>query len=99
MCPMFPALEELRKAMNCRNCNSIIDYNYVTNCPQCGCEVEAGDLPKLDPSIDSRTKKRLWTYRFANLWYVLTAAVVAMISGAVVSKWERQFPGLLYWSG
>ena len=70
--------------MNCRNCNSRIDYNYVTNCPQCGCEVEGGNLPKLDPSIDSGTNRRLWLSRFASLWYVLTAAVVSMISGAVV---------------
>ena len=69
--------------MNCRNCNSEIDYNYVTNCPQCECEVESGGLPKLNPSLKAR-KKKSWIYRLTNLWYIFTAAFTAMISGAVV---------------
>ena len=68
--------------MNCRNCNSIINYNYVTDCPQCGSAVEQRDLPKLDPA--SGQKKSVWSYRLANIIYVLLASVAGMISGAVV---------------
>ena len=67
--------------MNCRNCNAVIDYIYVTECPQCGCVVEEGDLPKLDPSGKT---KRVWPYHLVNVVYVLVTSAVGMISGAVV---------------
>jgi hypothetical protein len=70
--------------MNCRNCNTGIDYNYVTNCPHCGCKVEGGDLPQPDPSLDFGRKKHVWSYRLANLVYVLFAAATGMVSGAVM---------------
>lgn len=69
--------------MNCPNCNTIINYNYVTECPQCGCAVETGDLPKLDPSSSTK-KPRAWRYYLANTIYVLVTSGVGMISGAVV---------------
>ena len=69
--------------MNCRNCNTVIDYNYVADCPGCGCAVEGGNLPKLDRSTVSG-QKRVWPYCLANVIYVLVTAVVGMISGAVV---------------
>jgi hypothetical protein len=68
--------------MNCQNCNSIINYNYVADCPQCGCAVEQGDLPKLDPA--SEPKQSVWSYRLVNIIYVLLTSGVGMISGAVV---------------
>lgn len=70
--------------MNCRNCNTRIDYNYVTNCPQCGSEVEGGDLPKLDPATMLAKKKRVWLYGLANLVYVLVTSLVSLIAGALV---------------
>ena len=82
---MFPAfeLEELRKAMNCRNCNTRIDYNYLKNCPQCGCEVETGNLPKVDPSLNQPKRSSVWSYRLGNFVYVLFTAAAGMITGAV----------------
>jgi hypothetical protein len=73
----------IEEAMNCGNCNSIINYNYVTDCPQCGCAVEKGDLLKLDLSTGSGKTKSLWRY-VVNLIYVLVTSGVSMISGAVV---------------
>ena len=70
--------------MNCRNCNTIIDYNYITDCPQCGCVIEQGDLPKLDPLTRSQKKNRAWPFYVANLIYVLMTSGAGMISGAVV---------------
>ena len=71
--------------MNCRNCNSNIDYNYLSNCPECGCELEKDDLPKLDPSMRKVRKKRIWIYRLTNLLYVVSTAFVGMIAGTVVT--------------
>ena len=68
--------------MNCRSCNTIINYNYVADCPQCGCAVEGEDLPKLDPSTEQ--KESVWAYSLANIFYVLLTSVAGMISGAVV---------------
>ena len=70
--------------MNCRTCNTEINYNYITNCPQCGGEVEGGDLPKRDPSTTPAKKNRVWLYSPANVVYVLITSVVSLISGAVV---------------
>ena len=69
--------------MNCRSCNTIINYNYVTDCPQCGCAVEQGELPKLDLSAGAQPN-RGWSYYLANIIYVLLASGAGMISGAVV---------------
>ena len=70
--------------MNCRNCNCIINYNYLTECPQCACAVGGGDLPRLDPSTGSSKKESVWRYYLGNLIYLMVTSVVGMISGAVV---------------
>jgi hypothetical protein len=69
--------------MNCRSCNTLINYNYLSNCPHCGCAVEQGALPRLDPSVEAQ-KERGWSYYLVKILYVLSASVVGMISGAVV---------------
>jgi hypothetical protein len=73
----------IEEAMNCGNCNTRIDYNYVTECPQCGCAMEASNLPKLDPSTSSGKESR-WPYYVGNVLYVLVTSAVGMIAGAVV---------------
>lgn len=86
MCPLFAACEagwKVEEEMNCRSCNTIINYNYVTDCPQCGCAVERSELPKLDPSTGAQGG-RDWSYCVANILYVLLASGAGMISGAVV---------------
>ena len=65
--------------MNCKNCNAIINYNYLTACPQCGGALDQADLPKVDPSTESR-----WPYYVANTIYVLVTSAVGMVAGAVV---------------
>ena len=76
--------------MNCQTCNTKIDYNYLTNCPQCGCELDKGDLPELDPSLKS-TKRGSWTYGIMNVFWVLSTAFVGMLSGAVVTYFSAAF--------
>ena len=80
----IPSWRRVEEAMNCRTCNTIINYNYVTDCPQCGSAVERCDLPKLNPSTESGQKESVWSYRLANIIYVLLTSVAGMISGAVV---------------
>lgn len=70
--------------MNCGNCNSIINYNYVTECPQCGFALEGGDPRKLERSTRSKEKDSLWLYYLGNLIYVLVTSGAGAISGAVV---------------
>jgi hypothetical protein len=67
--------------MNCGNCGAKIDYNYLANCPQCGREVQPGNLPKLDPS--ALKKKRNWIYRLVNVAYVLFSAGAGMVVGSL----------------
>ena len=68
--------------MNCRNCNTRIDYNYVSECPQCGCAMEGSGLPKLDPTTSGKESR--WPYYVANVIYVLVTSAVGMVGGAVV---------------
>ena len=65
--------------MNCKNCNAVIDYNYLTACPQCGDAVEGGDLPKFVPE----KKKSAWCYYLGNIIYVLTTSAAGAFGGAV----------------
>ena len=69
--------------MNCRSCNTLINYNYVSDCPQCGCAVERDELPKLDASAVA-PEQRGWFHYLTRILYVLSASVMGMISGAVV---------------
>jgi hypothetical protein len=69
--------------MDCRSCNTIINYNYLTDCPQCGCAVEQSKLPTLEPPTDAQ-EGRDWSYYVAKIFYVLLASGAGMISGAVV---------------
>lgn len=66
--------------MNCKNCKAVIDYNYLTACPQCGAAVEGGDLPQFVPEKE----KRAWHYYFANIIYVLTTSAAGAFTGAVM---------------
>lgn len=65
--------------MNCKKCNAVIDYNYLTACPQCGAAVEVGDLPQFVPE----KKKCAWGYYVGNIIYVLTTAAAGAFTGAV----------------
>ena len=68
--------------MNCRNCNALINYNYVTDCPQCSCALEGGNLPKVDRTTGSGNKA--WGYHLVNVLYVLVTSAVGMMAGATV---------------
>lgn len=81
--------------MNCRGCNTRIDYNYVTNCAQCGCKLESGGLPKLEPSINSSKQIHAWLFLLANVGYTLFTSAVGMISGAVVMNFGGS---MVYWA-
>lgn len=75
--------------MNCQNCNTRIDYRFVTNCERCGCAVETegqlkpNSIPDIQP-VESAQKSLSWRRKIVNLLYVLASSVMGMISGAVI---------------
>lgn len=80
---------ESEGAMNCQSCNASIDYKYLTNCGQCGRELNQATLSPPEtaakrPLVDGGNKAFTWKHRLLNFWYVITASFVGMISGATV---------------
>jgi hypothetical protein len=75
--------------MNCRSCNITIDYNFLSNCSECGTEVKpetlvpAVELFKDVPSVPQE-KGVSWSRGVANVFYVLITSLVGMVSGAVL---------------
>jgi hypothetical protein len=76
--------------MECQSCNTEIDYRFLSNCAECGSEIETADLPATTDTIpkgqliESIQTSRSWIRNGVNLAYVLVTSVVGMISGAVV---------------
>ena len=81
---MFPA--SARVVMNCKSCNTTIDYRFLTNCAHCNCEVEEGSLTQIDslPDPPSIQPGLPWRQSLINLCYVFATSAAGMISGAVV---------------
>jgi len=73
--------------MNCQNCNTNIDYRFLTNCDHCEAE-QASPQPiqplNEAPPIESFRARLTWTRRLVNLVYVFISSLVGMVSGAVV---------------
>jgi hypothetical protein len=74
--------------MNCRSCNTTIDYRFLSNCSKCGTEVgpervpQAIELPQ-KVALAPQEKRASWTHLVANVFYVLMSSLVGMVSGAV----------------
>lgn len=74
--------------MNCQQCNARIDYRFITNCPECGCEVEIAIQPGSTPDLPTaeRTKKLARGKRAVlNAVYVFASSLLGMFSGAFVT--------------
>jgi hypothetical protein len=76
--------------MNCQRCNASVDYRFITNCTECGAEVEVASLPQPASTPDLQTvvsTKKLvrWKRAVLNAVYVFVSSLVGMISGAVVT--------------
>jgi hypothetical protein len=74
--------------MNCQNCNTEIDYRFLTNCAQCGRAVEPADASQLEPlpnpqPLEPIRKRLTWTKILVNLVYVFFSSSSGMILGAV----------------
>jgi hypothetical protein len=75
--------------MNCRSCNTTIDYNFLSNCSECDTEVKPETLvPAVelfkDVPLVPQEKGVSWSRGVANVFYVLMTSLVGMVSGAVV---------------
>jgi hypothetical protein len=75
--------------MNCQNCNTKIDYRFLTNCTHCGNEVVQSDLlvqrntfPEFQ-SIEAVEKRLTWRRRLINLVYLFASSIAGMFSGAM----------------
>lgn len=76
--------------MNCQRCNARIDYRFLTNCSECGLEVELGSFPQPAsspdlPAIGSSKKMVKWKHTILNAVQVFASSLVGLISGAVVT--------------
>src|SRR5688500_20389623 len=75
--------------MNCQNCNTKIDYRFLTYCIQCGCAVETTDtlqpqlLPQFQP-VEPVQKRLGWTRTLLNLGYLLVSSVAGLLIGGAV---------------
>ena len=74
--------------MNCRSCNTTINYRFLSNCSKCGTEVKpeivppAIELPK-EVALAPPQKRASWIHLVANVFYVLISSLVGMVSGAI----------------
>jgi hypothetical protein len=68
--------------MNCKSCNTEIDYRFLTKCDHCNGEIE----PTGNPIIATVEPERrfILVRSVINLAYVLVSSIAGMISGAVV---------------
>lgn len=86
-------------AMNCQNCNTKIDYRFLTTCTQCGCGVEPAGVSQLEqvPEPPEFEKSSTWRGALVNLVYLFLSSVTGMISGAVVVTflWAVSFRAML----
>ena len=83
--------------MNCQECNTEIDYRFLTNCAQCGCAVETASA-ELNPTLPTPTtvRKRLgWVRRLVNTAYVLTLSMFGTISGTITFAVATMFLGMI----
>jgi len=75
--------------MNCRSCNTTIDYKFLSNCSECGSEIgpEIVPQPREIAAVAAPApieKRSHWSHVVANVFYVLLTSLIGMISGAVV---------------
>ena len=83
--------------MNCQSCNTRIDYHFLTNCEQCGCEVERANLNlRLAESIE---KPLTWGQCLANVSYLFASSIVGLTVGAVVLYFVGAMIYLAFFSG
>ena len=84
--------------MNCQNCNTPIDYRFLTNCAHCEAE-QASLLPEvlIQAPIESE-KHATCTRRFVNFLYLMVSSGAGMFSGAVVVYFGAAFTCIAFLS-
>ena len=69
--------------MNCKSCNTRIDYRFLTKCDHCDSEIEPGGTPAIASAAPIERSFK-WMRGVINLAYVFVSSIAGMISGAVV---------------
>jgi hypothetical protein len=77
--------------MNCENCNTTIDYRFLTNCAHCEAEQTSLSPGVLIQAPVEAVNRTTWTRRFINFAYVMISSAAGMISGAVVVYFGAAF--------
>lgn len=68
--------------MNCKSCNARIDYRFVSNCVQCGGEIQQASFPQNTP-LQTSEPRLTWIQKLINAVYVLVGSMAGLMSGGV----------------
>ena len=87
--------------MNCKSCNASNNYLFVTNCVQCGCEIQQANIPRSNPfqDLQSSESRLTWLQKLINLVYILAGSMAGMISGGVIFYFSFVVAYLAFFSG
>ncbi len=77
--------------MNCENCNTTIDYRFLTNCEHCDAEQTGLSPGVLIQAPIEPVNHATWTRRVVNFLYLMVSSAAGMISGAVVVYFGAAF--------
>lgn len=84
--------------MNCQNCNTPIDYRFLTNCANCEAEQTSLSPGVLNQAPIEPVDHAGWTRRFVNFLYLMVSSGAGMFSGAVVVYFGAAFTYRLFLS-
>lgn len=77
--------------MNCENCNTTIDYRFLTNCAHCDAEQTSLSPGVLIQAPIEPVSRNTWTRRLVNFLHLMVSSAAGMISGAVVVYFGAAF--------
>ena len=68
--------------MNCKSCNARIDYRFVSNCVECGGEIQQASLPQSN-MLQMSEPRLTWIQKLVNAVYILVGSMAGLMSGGV----------------
>lgn len=85
--------------MNCKSCNATNDYRFVTNCVQCGGEIQQPSAHSLQIQDEPVEPRLTWVQKVINLIYILAGSMAGLISGGVIFYFSFVVVYLVFFSG
>ena len=68
--------------MNCKSCNARIDYRFVSNCVECGSEIQQASLRQSN-LLEMLEPRLTWIQKLINAVYILVGSMAGLVSGGV----------------